>query len=436
MRQTKVKDKESLIRALHEAVRLGEVEKVKRFADAAYEAGIDPIAILTNIVLTTQPDSPLRSVAVCALETLDSAALKKIEVPPPTADTLQESEELGMDAPAEPSEEPASPEEVFHFLIKEKEHPVTAEEIEALLIDQSITAESLTCCSDSLWRPIRDFPQLGMSIRNACNALHGPQTATKRVEHRSLPDIINCHRGRHKFEEWRYVGDASCEARWFCEHCNKTMPSEVQHHVYGAIGYLKGGECAIGRPCLRCSHGVIQDIRHEWEEWSFPNPGSCNTVRICSRCGVVEKGEVRHDEWEEKFPNRDSCCTTLTCVRCGIVKTGDVKHDFETWRDHDECTYVRNCRRCNEYDFSKHHSWGVWSESTSSCQQVRVCKRCGGEDKESIEHKWGIWTYESPVSCLQVRFCRRCHERDEGSTEHKWLWIGTTGTCSHCGKII
>src|SRR4051812_17248292 len=94
-----VKDKESLIRDLQEAVRSGDLERVKRVADVVHGGGVDPIAILSRLIKTSQPDSSVRSVALCALESLDSSAMKKFVEPPHVNESLQESKELDVEAP-------------------------------------------------------------------------------------------------------------------------------------------------------------------------------------------------------------------------------------------------------------------------------------------------------------------------------------------------
>jgi len=119
----------------------------------------------------------------------------------------------------------------------------------------------------------------------------------------------------HKFGEWEYVADVSCEQ---IRVCKRDRFKEKRHGS------------------------------HQFSEWKYTTDDSCEQIRVCKRDGYEERGRVSHQfgEWEY------------------------VADNF--------CEQVRICKRCGEHQFrEKIHIWGDWNESPDTRTKVRICKRCG-----------------------------------------------------------
>ena len=69
---------EAMLVALRESLATGELERVKRAADALHQAGGDPVAALCNIVLNELPDCDRRTMALHALAELDLTAARSL----------------------------------------------------------------------------------------------------------------------------------------------------------------------------------------------------------------------------------------------------------------------------------------------------------------------------------------------------------------------
>lgn len=110
------------------------------------------------------------------------------------------------------------------------------------------------------------------------------------------------------------------------------------------------------------------------------------------------------------------------------------------------CTNVRVCRRCKIIEeVPVIHIWKEWEfASPGSCEMTRFCQKCGIEDviRISSRHEWSDWSYFQLNSCEKERFCRRCGKKEVKSPffeDHEWS-ISETGpfshgqVCSRCGE--
>lgn len=70
--------KEELLSALREALGSGDLEIIKRVAETFHNAGGDPVAAISSIVLNELPDGNQRTLALRALESLDALAAKSV----------------------------------------------------------------------------------------------------------------------------------------------------------------------------------------------------------------------------------------------------------------------------------------------------------------------------------------------------------------------
>lgn len=62
---------------------------------------------------------------------------------------------------------------------------------------------------------------------------------------------VKCLMGRHKWTEWWYVSERSCEQFRECFHCN-TKETRLGPHDFGEWEYLEPNRCQQFRVCRRC----------------------------------------------------------------------------------------------------------------------------------------------------------------------------------------
>lgn len=72
-------DREQLVEALHRSLDSGDLENVKRVADSLHGAGGDAVAELSSIALNESATSEKRQMALRALESLDTSAVRLVE---------------------------------------------------------------------------------------------------------------------------------------------------------------------------------------------------------------------------------------------------------------------------------------------------------------------------------------------------------------------
>ena len=126
-------------------------------------------------------------------------------------------------------------------------------------------------------------------------------------------------------------------------------------------------------------------------------------------------------------------------------------HRFTEWKggnDSSKCTQLRTCTRCNKREerlMGAGHWWSHWEYvADGSCEQVRICKRCGSEEQMSEPvHQFASWEPLVDKACVNVRMCNRCgyEERSEIPQAHQfgtWEYLAPnsccqTRTCVICG---
>jgi hypothetical protein len=75
---------------------------------------------------------------------------------------------------------------------------------------------------------------------------------------------------------------------------------------------------------------------------------------------------------------------------------------------------------CNTFG----HKFSDWQfVPGTSCDQMRVCARCGVKLTRSVPHKFTEWQYVSDQSCMQTRACQQCEKKEERE-QHAWIKEG------------
>ena len=139
--------------------------------------------------------------------------------------------------------------------------------------------------------------------------------------------------------------------------------------------------------------------------------------------------------WKWKYIKPDSCQQIKICNRCGKEKKR-IEHNWGEWQYKalGLCFQERVCQRCElKEDGSEKHSWGEWQyKESGSCSQIRRCRRCNNIESGHKQHQWDVWKYDSPTSCVLKRNCLRCHESYYNlGGGHQW---NNKGVCKRCGK--
>jgi hypothetical protein len=112
------------------------------------------------------------------------------------------------------------------------------------------------------------------------------------------------------------------------------------------------------------------------------------------------------------------------------------------------CEQIRTCIRCGKSETRiEHQRWSDWKYiSDGLCEQKETCSRCGKlkSSNTRIEHHWSKWEYVSGDGgshCIEKRTCSRCGSSLESKAEHKWSeWeylrdgsCAKTRGCKRCG---
>ena len=78
------------------------------------------------------------------------------------------------------------------------------------------------------------------------------------------------------------------------------------------------------------------------------------------------------------------------------------------------------------------HKYGKWEYvADGSCEQVRVCKRDGHEERRTMPHQFSEWEYVADGSCEQVRVCKRDGHEERRTMPHQfseWEYVAD-GSC-------
>jgi hypothetical protein len=66
--------------------------------------------------------------------------------------------------------------------------------------------------------------------------------------------------------------------------------------------------------------------------------------------------------------------------------------------------------------FPRKHAWEEWEYIGSSCDQQRVCERCGLSEARAQQHTWGTWEEAEGRDEFQ-RVCGRCQARAKATLD-------------------
>jgi hypothetical protein len=166
-----VSHRERLLEILRSSLISGELESVKRAADSLHKAGGDAVAELSGIALNKSVTSGEREMALLALKSLDSSALKVVERIRSSGSPVQYQRVASESSRARESKPLPDPGKtlVFGFLIVlailwpaysiyRFNNPRPQKSLEPKLpwTDQEIRMESLTVCRSAIRRQLRD----------------------------------------------------------------------------------------------------------------------------------------------------------------------------------------------------------------------------------------------------------------------------------------
>jgi hypothetical protein len=140
----------------------------------------------------------------------------------------------------------------------------------------------------------------------------------------------------HKFLEWEYINDKSCEQI---------------------------------RTCIRCGYEQKR-TQHEFSEWEYISDEHCKQGRICMRCGVKETRQASHKFGDWRNGKR-------ICLRCGEEE--HCSHNWK-WVPVNDDYHREQCTNCKLKKHKEHHSYGPseWINPNSSDRwQDQTCSICG-----------------------------------------------------------
>ena len=104
---------------------------------------------------------------------------------------------------------------------------------------------------------------------------------------------------------------------------------------------------------------------------------------------------------------------------------------------------IRRCENCRYEERRDEHQFGTGEyKADNSCEQVRICRRCGIEQVTGPIHQFNKWEFVADNSCEQVWACGRCGFKEQGSmATHQFTpWnrldektCANTRICKRCG---
>lgn len=92
---------------------------------------------------------------------------------------------------------------------------------------------------------------------------------------------------------------------------------------------------------------------------------------------------------------------------------------------------IFNCHECQD-NVTMHRN------KQNPCEKVYRCDICGRIVNRKTEHTWDEWKYVSANSCDQERVCKRCGEKEISYAQHDWSKYYKTPNgslyriCQHC----
>ena len=292
-------------------------------------------------------------------------------------------------------------------------------------------------------------------------------------------DKVKCGLGIHKWSEWVYVSDNSCD---LIRHCMRCPAEETKkgEHAWGEWDYVSDNSCDLIRHCTHCPAEETKKGEHAWGEWDYVSDNSCDLIRHCMRCPAEDKKKGPHtwSKWEycveiekkELLSKKDALSIEDADIFGEYTSTNEDKkkiHKQKMSKEIDNkireleskikqleessepCEQISICKRCSQKQFqTEHKETPPHYISSGSCKIVTTCQNTGCNYQNYIEEKhiWGCWQYESPDSCIQVRYCTRC-PNSERTSEEKHIWDEWQAglipldpcliarRCEHCRRI-
>jgi hypothetical protein len=152
-----------------------------------------------------------------------------------------------------------------------------------------------------------------------------------------------CSLGFHKYSNWTYKEEYSCEQKRRCSRCYQT--DTRNEHVYGDWAYISPSDCNQVRKCKRnISHRQETRVVHIWGPATYQRDGDCERLAVCER-NPEHRQETTEHIWGP--PERGRNCTiTRHCTRCpsGAEYLG-ITHEYNPTEE-SENGKIRRCRHC------------------------------------------------------------------------------------------
>jgi len=100
-----------------------------------------------------------------------------------------------------------------------------------------------------------------------------------------LTEVI-CRHLDHRWGEWQYETEGSCEQHQTCLRCQFVRRRFAAHQL-SEPQYARPNSCERRRSCARCSYTERVETAHQWG--ADRQISECTTVKICSRCFTCSK---------------------------------------------------------------------------------------------------------------------------------------------------
>jgi hypothetical protein len=123
-------------------------------------------------------------------------------------------------------------------------------------------------------------------------------------------------------------------------------------HRWGEWQYETEGSCEQHQTCLRCQFVRRRFAAHQLSEPQYARPNSCERRRSCARCSYTERVETAHQWGADR--QTSECTTVKICSRCFTCsKPTSIDHRWGPWVSREPGPWMRyrECTRCGETDF-------------------------------------------------------------------------------------
>ena len=171
-------------------------------------------------------------------------------------------------------------------------------------------------------------------------------------------------------------------------------------HKYGQWQYVAEDSCEQVRICQRDGHKEPRGAIHQFSTWKYVKEDSCQQVRTCSHCHREGEGQLVHQFSPWKYAKEDSCQQVRTCSHCHREEE-QVVHQWMSWQSVDGEQHKRACVR-DRLQEVEHH--------TIVREEYEVCT--GSQYQGGA--KWDC--YATKIRCS----CAKCGYSDEWVTGEGW----------------